>query len=84
MFCANIERKSRFFYTSHGICKGNGIIFICAVRLLAMFCIALVWAYLVGEHKDVSVKPIETLKHGRKAYVLKTIPKGVSSEERLS
>ena len=32
-----------------------------------MFCIALVWAYLVGEHKDVSVKPIETLKHGRKA-----------------
>ena len=32
-----------------------------------MFCIALVWVYLVGEHKDVSVKPIETLKHGRKA-----------------
>ena len=32
-------------------------------RLLAMVCIALVWAYLVGEHKDENVeayKDIET------------------------
>ena len=39
-------------------------------RLLAMVCIALVWAYLVGEHKDENVKPIKTLKHGRKAKSL--------------
>lgn len=35
-------------------------------RLLAMVCVALVWAYLVGEHKDMNVKPIRKLKHGRK------------------
>ena len=39
-------------------------------RLLAMVCIALVWAYLVGEHKDINVKPIRILKHGRKAKSL--------------
>ena len=39
-------------------------------RLLAMVCIALVWAYLVGEHKDMNVKPIRILKHGRKAKSL--------------
>lgn len=39
-------------------------------RLLAMVCIALVWAYLVGEHKDENVKSIKTLKHGRKAKSL--------------
>ena len=30
-------------------------------RLFAMVCIALVWAYLVGEHKDIHVKPIKIL-----------------------
>ena len=39
-------------------------------RLLAMVCIALVWAYLVGEHKDINVKTIRILKHGRKAKSL--------------
>ena len=39
-------------------------------RLLAMVCVALVWAYLVGEHKDINVKPIKILKHGRKAKSL--------------
>ncbi len=29
---------------------------------------ALVWAYLVGEHKDINVKPIRILKHGRKTH----------------
>lgn len=36
-------------------------------RLVAMVCVALVWAYLVGEHKDINIKPIRILKHGRKA-----------------
>ena len=27
-------------------------------RLFAMVCMAVVWAYLVGEHKDIYVKPI--------------------------
>ncbi len=36
-------------------------------RLFAMERIALVWAYLVGEHKDLYVKPIRILKHGRRA-----------------
>ncbi len=31
---------------------------------------ALVWAYLVGEHKDINIKPIRILKHGRKAKSL--------------
>ncbi len=35
-------------------------------RLVAMVCMALVWAYLVGEHKDINIKPIRILKHGRK------------------
>ena len=39
-------------------------------RLFAMVCIALVWAYLVGEHKDIYVKPIKILKHGRRAKSL--------------
>ena len=39
-------------------------------RLVAMVCVALVWAYLVGEHKDINIKPIRILKHGRKAKSL--------------
>ncbi len=39
-------------------------------RLVAMVCVALVWAYLVGEHKDINIKPIRVLKHGRKAKSL--------------
>ena len=39
-------------------------------RRVAMVCMAPVWAYLVGEHKDVNVKPIRILKHGRKAKSL--------------
>lgn len=34
-------------------------------RLFAMAYIAL-WAYLVGEHKDINVRPIRFLKHGRR------------------
>lgn len=36
-------------------------------RLVAMVCIAMVWAYLVGDHKDINIKPIKILKHGRRA-----------------
>ena len=39
-------------------------------RLVAMVCIALVWAYLVGDHKNINVKTIRILKHGRKAKSL--------------
>ena len=39
-------------------------------RLVAMVCVALVWAYLVGEHKDINIKPIRILKHGRMAKSL--------------
>lgn len=39
-------------------------------RLLAMRSMALVWTYLVGEHKDINIKPIKILKHGRKAKSL--------------
>ena len=39
-------------------------------RLFAMVCMALVWAYLVGEHKDIYVKPIKILKHERRAKSL--------------
>ena len=39
-------------------------------RLVAMVCMALVWAYLVGEHKDINNKPIRILKHGGKAKLL--------------
>ena len=39
-------------------------------RLVAMVCMALVWAYLVGEHKDINIKPIRILKHVRKAKPL--------------
>ena len=38
--------------------------------LVAMVCVALVWAYLVGKHKDMNIKPIRILKHGRKAKSL--------------
>ena len=48
-------------------------------RLVAMVCIAMVWAYLVGDHKDMNIKPIRILKHGRRAksivkYGLEEIP----------
>ena len=33
-------------------------------RLLALVCIAFTWAYLVGIHKDINVKPLRILKHG--------------------
>lgn len=36
-------------------------------RLVAMVCIAMVWAYLVGDHKDMNIKSIRILKHGRRA-----------------
>ncbi len=39
-------------------------------RLTAMVCMALVWAYLVGEHKDMSVKAVRILKHGKRAKSL--------------
>ena len=39
-------------------------------RLLAMVCVALVWAYLVGEHKDLKVRSIRILKHGHRAKSL--------------
>ena len=39
-------------------------------RLVAMVSMALVWAYLVGEHKDINIKPIKILIHGRKAKSL--------------
>ncbi|WP_289290039.1 transposase, partial [Muribaculum intestinale] len=39
-------------------------------RLVAMVCMALVWAYLVGEHKDMNVKSIRILKHGKRAKSL--------------
>ncbi len=40
-------------------------------RLVAMVCIAMVWACLVGDHMDVNVKAIRVLKH-----VSKCIPDG--------
>ena len=39
-------------------------------RLTAMVCLALVWAYLVGDHKDVNLKAIKILKHGRRSELL--------------
>lgn len=36
-------------------------------RLVAVVCIALAWAYLVGDHKDMNVKKIRILKHGHRA-----------------
>lgn len=39
-------------------------------RLTAMVCLALVWAYLVGDHKDVNVKAVKILKHGHRAKSL--------------
>lgn len=39
-------------------------------RLLAMVCVALVWAYLVGEHKDMNIKKIRICKHGHRAKSL--------------
>ena len=34
--------------------------------LTAMACMALVWAYLVGEHKDMNVKAIRILRNGKR------------------
>lgn len=39
-------------------------------RLTAMVCMALVWAYLVGEHKDMNVKAVRILKHGKRVKSL--------------
>ena len=39
-------------------------------RLTAMVCMALVWAYLVGEHKDMNVKAIRILRNGKRAKSL--------------
>ena len=39
-------------------------------RLTAMVRMALVWAYLVGEHKDMNVKAVRILKHGKRAKSL--------------
>ncbi len=36
-------------------------------RRLAVVCNAVVWAYLVGGHRDQCVKPIRILKNGRRA-----------------
>lgn len=36
-------------------------------RLVAMVCMALVWAYLVGEHEDMHIKKIRVLKHGHRS-----------------
>lgn len=36
-------------------------------RLVAVVCVALVWAYLVGDYKDVYIKRIRILKHGHRA-----------------
>ncbi len=38
-------------------------------RLVAMVCMALVWAYLVGEHKDINIKPIRILETWKKGKV---------------
>lgn len=39
-------------------------------RLTAMVCPVLVWAYRVGEHKDLNVRAIRVLEHGRKEKTL--------------
>ncbi len=39
-------------------------------RLTAVVCLALVWAFLVGEHKDLNIKAIKILKHGRRTKLL--------------
>lgn len=39
-------------------------------RFVAMVCIALFWAYLVGEHKVLKVKSIRILKQGHRAKSL--------------
>ena len=36
-------------------------------RLFAVMIIAFTWAYLVGIYKNLMIKPIRILKHGRKA-----------------
>lgn len=36
-------------------------------RLVAVVCNALVWAYLVGDHKDMHIKKIRMLRHGHRA-----------------
>ena len=39
-------------------------------RLLAVVCIAVVWANLVGDHRNQHVKPLHILKNGRRAMSL--------------
>lgn len=36
-------------------------------KLIALVCMALVWAYLVGNHKNINIKKIRILKHGHRA-----------------
>ena len=36
-------------------------------KLVALVCMALVWAYLVGNHKNINIKKIRILKHGHRA-----------------
>ena len=38
--------------------------------LVAKVCIALVWAYLVGEHKNINIKPFKMLNNGYRAKSL--------------
>jgi hypothetical protein len=37
-------------------------------KLISILCIAFIWAYLVGIHRDKLIAPIKIKKHGRKAY----------------
>jgi len=37
-------------------------------KLLALVCIAFIWAYRVGIYKDQNITPIKIKKHGRRAY----------------
>ncbi len=48
-------------------------------RLVAVVCIAFVWAYLVGDHTDINVKKIRILKHGQRARsIVKYGPEEIS------
>jgi len=37
-------------------------------KLISILCIAFIWAYLVGIHRDKIIVPIKIKKHRRKAY----------------
>lgn len=37
-------------------------------KLLSIICIAFIWSYRVGIHRDKNMEPIKIKKHGRKAY----------------